>query len=460
MNVLLVITNINGFHEVPYSFGLTSIASHTQSKGHNVKITAIREHKDFSTFIEIVKSFNPRVVGFTSVSSQYQFVKKAAQLVKELNKDITIVAGGVHPTLYPSALVESNSIDAFFVGESEFAFSDFLDKLEKKEDFTNVNNLAYKKDGKVIVNPLNPFISSLDAIPHPMRDDIFIEYIQKNGYAPFFFSRGCPFRCTYCSNHALAKVYGLTVNKTRFKPVDACIDEIKKAEEIYPFNKVYIYDDTFGLDRKWMVEFCDKYKKEIGKKFICLLRVNVVDEDFIRRLKEAGCKRIQFGVESGNEYIRNTVMNRGISEEQLFSAFNLCKKYGIETNAFNIIGVPGETEEMLWDTIRINRKIKPSDSGINIFYPYRGTVLGDYCFDNGLVDEEMYNSFSNERRDTVLKFPQEWREKLKYYHKNWDVLVDPYNPRKRISVALREHKTIFPILKKLKKSVLSFFSND
>ena len=91
MNVLLVITNINGFHEVPYSFGLTSIASYVLSKGHNVKITAIREHKDFPTFMETVKSFNPRVVGFTSVSSQYQFVKKAARLVKELDKNITIV---------------------------------------------------------------------------------------------------------------------------------------------------------------------------------------------------------------------------------------------------------------------------------------------------------------------------------------------------------------------------------
>lgn len=460
MNVLLVITNVNGFHETPYSFGLSSIAAMALSKGHNVKVVAIREEKDFATFVEDLKTFKPKVVGFTSVSSQFQFVKAAAKMVKEVDKNMIVVVGGVHPTLYPTALAESDDLDAFFIGESEFAFADFLEKVEKGEDYSIVNNLAHRKDGKVITNPLNPLIQSLDAVPHPLRDGFFIEYVQKNGYAPFFFSRGCPFRCTYCSNHALAKVYGMAVNKPRFKPVDACIDEIKDAEKKYPFNKVYLYDDTFGLDREWMVEFCEKYKKEINKKFICLLRVNVVDDDSLKRIKEAGCTRIQFGVESGNEYVRNTIMQRNISEEQLVTAFALCKKYGIETNAINIIGVPGETEEMLWDTIKFNRKLKPDYSGVNIFYPYHGTVLGDYCFANGLVDEDLYKNFSNERRDTVLKFQPGYREKLRHYHKNWDSLVDPHNIHKRVSVMLRDHKRTYHFLKKVKKSLYSLFSDN
>ncbi len=453
MNVLLVITNLNGFHEVPYSYGLSSIAAYVQSKGHNVEVVAIRKDAEFARFVEYVKNFKPKVVGFTCVSSQYQFVKKGAKLVKEIDKSIFVVAGGVHPTIYPTALLKSEDIDAFFVGEAEFAFLEFLDKVEKGEDYTAVNNLAYKSSGKIVINPLHPHIEHLDSIPHPLKDKFFAEYIEKNGCAPFFFSRGCPFNCSYCSNHALAKVYNIPINKPRFKSVDACIDEIKKAEEVFAFDRITIDDDTFGLDQLWLSKFCEKYKKEIGKKFICLLRANVINEDSIKRLKDAGCVRIQFGVESGNEFVRNKIMNRNLSEEQIISAFDLCRMYGIETNAINIIGVPGETEEMIMDTVRLNRRIKPTHSGVNIFYPYRGTVLGDYCFSKGLVDESLYNSFSNERRDTVLMYPEEHKAKLRYYYKNWDILVDPYNLWKRLVLLLRDHKIVYSSLKKLKRGI-------
>ena len=165
---------------------------------------------------------------------------------------------------------------------------------------------------------------------------------------------------------------------------------------------------------------------------LCLLRANVMDEKFVRLLKAAGCYRISIGVESGNDHIRNDVMNRKMSREQIVNAFALAHARGIETMAINMMGLPGETDEMIWDTIRLNRQIKPTFSGVNIFYPYRGTKLGDRCFDEGLVDERRYRNFSNERRESVLNFPEAHRRKLTNYHRHWESLVYPWSVKRRI----------------------------
>lgn len=96
-----------------------------------------------------------------------------------------------------------------------------------------------------------------------------------------------------------------------------------------------------------------------------------------------------------------------------------------------------QTEEMIWDTIRLNRRIKPSMSGVNIFYPYRGTKLGDKCFVEGVVDEKLYYSISKERRETVLNYPEEFRKKLTYYHQDWQYLVYPFNLKYRLKRLLK-----------------------
>ena len=123
MNVLLVITNINGFHEVPYSFGLSSIASYIESKGYNPKILSISATDQFTTYIKEIKKFNPRVIGFSSVSSQFEYVMQLAELAKGISKEIVIVCGGVHPTLFPDDIRKTNDIDGFFIGTFDLSQS-------------------------------------------------------------------------------------------------------------------------------------------------------------------------------------------------------------------------------------------------------------------------------------------------------------------------------------------------
>jgi radical SAM superfamily enzyme YgiQ (UPF0313 family) len=126
----------------------------------------------------------------------------------------------------------------------------------------------------------------------------------------------------------------------------------------------------------------------------------------------------------------------------------------LETLAVNIIGVPGESEKEILDTVKLNRRLRPTASGVNIFYPYKGTELGDKCFKEGLVDKERFLSFSNERRETVLKYSEEHKKMLSYYYDNWEILVDPYNFKLRLVKFLKTIGTI-EFARKAKKMLLS-----
>jgi radical SAM superfamily enzyme YgiQ (UPF0313 family) len=439
VNILFVYTNINGFHEDTYSIGLASIVSVTKVSGHNPKVIIVKSRNEYLNVFKEIEDFKPRVVGFSSVSSQFNFVKELATEIKRKSPNIITVCGGVHPTINPRCVLEGRCLDLIFVGESENSFTEFLEKLDCNKPYKDVDNIAYQQKGKLVINKLKPFITNLDSLPYPNREIYpFEEILKAVGFAPFLFSRGCPFLCSYCSNHAIAKAYNLPRNSPRYRSAESSISEIEEAIGKFFIRKIMIHDEIFGIDKKWRQEFCEKYKKRVKIKFQCLLRANLIDEELIRLLKDAGCYRISIGVESGNEYIRNKIMNRGMSNKQIENAFDIIRKYGLETNALNIIGVPGETEEMIWDTIKLNRRIKPTDSGLNIFYPYKGTKLGDYCFEKGLVDEDLYHSFSNERRQTVLQYPEQYKMKISYFRQNWEDLVYRFDYKRRLMIFIRK----------------------
>jgi anaerobic magnesium-protoporphyrin IX monomethyl ester cyclase len=455
MNVLFIYTNINGAHEETYAFGLASLVAVAKKSGYSSKVIIARSHTDYEKILAAIETFSPAVVALTSVSSQFSFIKEIASQVKKKNKSIIVVCGGVHPTVMPESILETDAIDAFFIGESEISFEEFLNKVQEQQDFYDTPNLCYNENGIVKSNHLHPLIEDLDSLPYPDKISYpYVDTVSQYGVAPFMFSRGCPYLCSYCCNHTIARIYNLKRNTPRYRSPESSIREIEWTIKKFPFIKIiWCLDDTFGIDKKWREEFCRKYKERIGIKLALHMRVNVINEDFIRLLEETGCYRISFGVESGNEHIRNKVMNRQMTNKEITNAFALAKKYGIETNAFNIIGVPGETEETIWDTIRLNRILTPTDSGINIFYPYRGTELGEYCYKNGLVNEALVKDFSNERRDTVLNFPEDFKKKLIYYHENWSVIIYPWDIKLRLKWFLMKNPCLWEFLRKLKKRI-------
>ncbi len=424
MKVLFIYSNVNGFHENCYSPGLAYIVSITRKSGFESKVLIVRNKNDYLRVKNLVRTYRPRIIGFTAVSSQFSTITELARLVKNVDERIITVCGGVHPTIYPECLLEEDSLDGVFIGESEHAFVEFLQRIDASLPYESTDNFAYVKNGKIIRNPLKPLITNLDELPYPDKKIYpYKEAIAAAGYAPFVFSRGCPYLCTYCCNHAIANRYGLSKNKMRCRSVESSIREIEEALTIVEMNRIVIRDDIFGLDRGWMKEFCQSYKKRINQPFSVFSRADIIDDEYAQLLKEAGCSTIAIAIESGNDYIRNNVMNKNISKNQIKRSFEISRKHGLETTGINLIGVPNETEEMIWETILFNRSINPTNSRANIFHPYKGTKLGDYCFTKGLVDISLINNFTNERRESVLTFPQEHRNKLIYYQKNWQNCV-------------------------------------
>ena len=433
--VLFVYTNIDGFHFDNYHFGLATLVSVTKNLGHNCKVEILTERNHYTDCKKTINEFQPDIVGFSSVSSQFPFVKDLAKITKDILPNVITIAGGVHPTLSPDSLLETDYIDGFLRGECEVALEDFLYKVHNDLPYKETDNFAYVDDGKVICNELKPIVNDLDTLPLPDKETYpyFKNSIKLTTVAPFFFTRGCPYTCTYCMNQAFADLYDRKRNFPRYRSPESCIQEIEYVVEKHHKDIEYIFigDDIFGPNLKWRKEFCTKYKKRIFEKyktkFMILLRVEMCqNEEILKILKDAGLYRVFFGVESGDEEQRREVLDRKMTDATIQKAFDNCRNNGLETLAVNIIGFPNETEEMIKKTIKLNRKLKVTTSGVNVFYPYKGTPLGDHCFENDLVDLDKFNNFSNERRESTLNFSEERHEMILRYYNNWSFLVHPF----------------------------------
>lgn len=425
MRILFILPDVDSFHKLYIHFGIAYLSSVLKSNGfENIKFLSVTSIKDYDNVLNEAMSFRPDIIGFSSVETQFGNVIGLSKLIKEVWKCL-IVCGGTLPTLYPDCVKDAEYLDGIFRGESETAFLKFVKTVERNEDYHNVENFCFydKKEGRVVKNNLMPLETALDRLGFPDRDIFdYQKVIDSYGAAPFMFNRGCPYNCSFCSNHALASVYGKRSNVTRRRSVDSCIAEIGSVSSEYKFDIIHIWDDLFISNRKWLYEFLDKYKTEIKKPFMCTTRSNLCDDELFKKLKEGGCYRVHMSLESGNDFIRNNIMGRNISKDVAIRSFNLAKKYSIQISASSIIGLPFETEEMIKETISLLGSLKIDSPGVNIFYPYIGTRLKDVCEEYGMLEPGIKYDVK-ERRESILKLPHISMKRLQYYHDNFEDLV-------------------------------------
>lgn len=445
--ILFIYTNIRVAKANYYSHGLGSLVAVLKQHEYNIRIFNLFDFgkEEKSELSQFVNHFKPQLLGFTCVASQYRFVKRVADYIKRRFPHIITVIGGVHPTLSPGLLLDAPGLDFLFRGESEHTFLDFCNSFYDgypRPFLRTIENLAYLDlGGALILNEMLPLADNLDSLPAPDRAAFGYENVLKatGGLATFVFNRGCPFDCRFCSNHALAKVYGLDCFKPRVRSVDLAIEEIIEVTQRYDVRLVRVVDEIMGIDKLWLLDFCREYKKQIDIPFTCFQRVNLVDETRIAALKEAGCVRVNLGIESGNDFIRNYLMNRRISSQQMVEAFRICTKFDMPTMAANMIGLPFETSEMVFDTVALNRRILPTWSVVNIFYPYPGTKLGFLCEELGLIDEGKASSddFVERKQGSILKLPLT-DDHLNWFRQNWGSLI-----YRDLGTVLRHPKRLF-----------------
>jgi anaerobic magnesium-protoporphyrin IX monomethyl ester cyclase len=292
-------------------------------------------------------------------------------------------------TCFPENTAEIPGLNAICVGEGEYPMLELARALSEGRDPSRIPGLWIRRNGKTIQNPPRPFIETLDELPFEDRDLFDTQHsIDAYGLSQIrvLASRGCPYRCTYCSNRRMADAQA--GKYVRFRSTDHLMGELRMLKARFRFNEIFFDDDVFMLDKKRLAEFAERYPKEVGVPFVFCARVEGCDPPTMRLLKKAGARRIDIGVEAGNEALRRRILRRPMSNQRILEAARAAREAGLQIKTLNMVGLPGETPEMHMETVELNRRIRPTIVGVAVFTPLPGTDLHEMCIDEGYVSPE------------------------------------------------------------------------
>jgi len=341
--------------------------------------------------IKEIEKTKTKIVGISALTCQ---IRGAVQLAKAIKKHfgnkVTTVLGGIHITADPGIMDKHKCFDIGIMGEAEITFTQV------------VKDILKGKKVKRVIEATPP--DDLDALPLLDLDSIdfslYPDYLMNNIEA----SRGCPYRCVFCTNSNIRK-------KIRFKSPKRVVEEIEYIKSKTNNNPVFTFvDDTLTLHRDRIIEICNLIKEHnLNIEFSAMTRVNVVDDELLHNLKNAGCNRLMFGIESGNERVREQVVGKKITEEQVKNAFSLCNKYGILVDVFLMMGFPTETVEEMKDTCNFPFKYNINEFGIHLTVPLPGSLLWKNSIANGdipgtLVEDYIEGNLGPGFRDSWPRF--------------------------------------------------------
>lgn len=400
------------------SLGLAYIAAVLEKNDHQVKIVDcdMEEENLEKTIRTIVKDFQPQMVGFYAMTWTYRQAKDLAKKIKKINRRIVTVIGGPNVSCLPQYSLEFGDFDFGVVGEGEKTIIELVDKLEGNNnlEFEKILGLIFKKGKKVIINPSRPLIENLDSIPFPARHLLpmkkyFDVFSRKKHFATILATRGCPFNCLFCDRK------NRMGRGRRARSPENIVGEIKEIIANYGIREFMFFDDDLIVDKKWGLELCKKLEplKIIWE---CRNRVDLVDEQILKAMKKAGCYRIRFGFESGDDRIL-LVLKKGITVKQSLKCAKICKKIGMEIFGYFMMGSPTETPETIKKTIDLALKIDPSFAIFSktIFIP--GSELFDYGVTTGQIDKDYWKRFlqGRETNGAPSSSTKELPEKLVNY---------------------------------------------
>jgi radical SAM superfamily enzyme YgiQ (UPF0313 family) len=355
---------IGGGTVLPYWLIMVS----TVLKKAGINVDYIDEH--------VSSEFNPLNYDIVVINTSSMSFNEDAEFLgklKSINSSIKTIVFGSHPTYMPRYCLERKEIDFIVRSEPEYILRDLIIAIRNNNNHEDIKGIGFKIDEKSIINPPYEYIENLDEMP--FLDDSFIPdlvyfnpLIIKYPYIAMITSRGCPGKCIFCP---AASFYG---NRYRWQSPDRVVDEM---EHFFKkgYKEVYFRDETFTFSKKRIRAICELLlKRKIKLNWICNARVGTLDYDLIKQMKAAGCRWIKFGIESGSQEIL-TRAKKGITVEEILKTFMWARKAGVNTHAHFMVGMPGETEETLRETIGFSRKIKPATASFGICTPYPGTEL-------------------------------------------------------------------------------------
>jgi len=364
-----------------FPLGLLYLAATAREAGYKVSVFDSTFQSGDENLIAVMKKEKPQVVGISILATVRAAALRLAALAHR--HGAMVIVGGSDPTGRPESYLRyqvdgRRPVDLAVIGEGEQTLLELLPHLLNGQEIgphlNGIKGLAYlDADGQVVRTQARPHLTDLDSLPLPARDLIDLTSYRRAWQSHHrYFSlsliatRGCPYACSWCQK----SVFGRS-----FRPRDpeAVAEEMRLVKEQYHPDQLRIVDDVMGIDREWVRTWHDAVlNRDATIPFECLSRVDLMDDELARLLKEAGCRRIAFGAESGSQKVLDA-MNKGTRVEQIRRAAALCRHHGIETYFYIMLGYPGEQWQDIRKTIALLRETRPDKFSSTIAYPLPGT---------------------------------------------------------------------------------------
>ncbi|MBI3125987.1 MAG: cobalamin B12-binding domain-containing protein [Candidatus Tectomicrobia bacterium] len=351
----------------------------------------------------------PDVLGVSLLTPAAPLYDRLAPLLKERLPGLKIVLGNIHASAFADHYLSNGLADYMVHHEGEFTMLELVESLRDGRGTSNVKGISYRNVfGQIIHNPDRPWIDkmSLDEMPYPawdlfpvdqFRPDIRLqapgskkrihdEGVQALGILA---TRGCPHRCTFCSP------INTIGNKYRMRTPKSTVDEMEYFHRKWGVETFYYMDLTFPISERLGIQFCDELiARGLPTRWMCETRVSSVTYPLLVKMKQAGCARIDYGIECGNQKMLDSI-KKGFTIEQVRRAVDWTRKAGIQTEGLFIIGLPGETERDTWDTINFALSLDLDHIKLNLFVPYPGSELWDVLKARGELTNMDFNEYTS-----------------------------------------------------------------
>jgi len=343
-----------------------------------------------------IVEFNPDVVGVSCLfSSQFGAVRRFTKIAKEINPEVVTVTGGTHPSfLSEKCLNSAPDLDFIVIGEGELTFKDLLDSLRDGKDYRDLDGLAFREDGKIRVNEKKRLIENLDDLPLPARDLLPIEkyfkyavpmahYHKSRRNISIATSRGCPFRCTFCSSCQHWRGY-------RTRSVEHVLAEMDVLKNQYGVEELKFEDDNITADKKraralfqGMIDRGYNFKWNTPNG----IAVWTIDDELLDQMKRSGAFELTLAIETGNQWVMDNIIKKPLKLDKVVPAAEAVRRHGMDVYAYVIIGFPGETREQIQDTFDLLKKARIYKFAPFLYTPLPGSGLYYKCLEMGLIDE-------------------------------------------------------------------------
>ncbi|MBN1258074.1 MAG: B12-binding domain-containing radical SAM protein [Planctomycetes bacterium] len=422
-------------------FGISYLSAVLKPHGHQTKLLVLSSNvgNPEDRLNRCLAEFQPQVICFSVVFSEYEFLAQVAGFCKRNYPEIYLLAGGPQVSLNPEECLQA-PFDALCIGEGEAPLLELLAQLSAGKAPAGIANLWLRQGEQVAKNPTRPYLEDLDSLPFPDRE-LWQEWIadEEGSRISVLLGRGCPFQCTYCCNHALKK---LAAGKyVRFRKPEKIIEEIRELAARWPEkDNLYLEVETIGLDQEWALELFAKLaelNRELPRPRAYGVNLRITPgldcEALFAAMQRANFTTVNIGLESGSERVRREILLRNYANEDIIKTVETARRHGIKVAFFNLIGIPGETKADFLETIRINQLCQPELHALSIVFPYPGTRLHEVAREMGVLPANLDGRA--ERSRVVMDLPGFSRKEIRHYYTWFDYYV------------FKGHRPMFKILR-------------